>query len=188
MSRKKPYKHGKRGGQPFVQLHLWVMKSDAWRSLTPTARALYVELKSRYNGSNNGNVRLSHREAAEALNTHRNTVRRYFTELHEKGFIEMMEGPHLGPSGIGQTAKWLLTEYPGADLKPARKTFMGYGKEQKPRTKSVQARHKKQDGSGASSIHTAGTGTNSVTPKAENPPDPRTENRTIIHLTTGRGF
>ena len=138
MSRKKAYKHGKRGGQPFVQLHHWVIKSSAWRSLTPTARALYVELKLRYNGANNGNVRLSHREAAEALNVHRNTVGRYFRELEDTGFIEMMEGPHLGPSGVGKTAEWLLTELPGVDMKPARKTFMGRGEKQMPRTKSVQ--------------------------------------------------
>lgn len=124
MSKKAPYKHKSKGGQRFVQLYLWVMTSPAWCSLSATARALYIELKRRYNGSNNGRITLSHREAAEALNLHRNTVGRYFRELQEAGFIEMMQGHFLGPSGVGETAKWLLTEMPGQDMKPARKTFM----------------------------------------------------------------
>ena len=145
MSGHKPYKHKKRGGKRFVMLEEWLLSSPAWRSLSPVARVLYIELKRRYNSSNNGDITLSHREAAEALNVHRNTVGKHFRALQKAGFIEETEGYCLGPSGVGQTSRWLLTELPGKDKKPAKKTFMRQPEKQKPRTRSVQVRHKKLD-------------------------------------------
>ena len=64
----------KRGGQRFVQIFDGMLKSDAWRDLKTGPRVLYFELKRRYNGSNNGQIFLSHRMAAEALNVGRDTV------------------------------------------------------------------------------------------------------------------
>jgi hypothetical protein len=75
------------GGKHWVQLPEWLLSSAAWRSLKPGPRALYVELKRRYKGSNNGNIRLSHRDAATLLGVHRNTVGAWFAELEDKGFI-----------------------------------------------------------------------------------------------------
>ena len=37
----------------YVMLRHWLLNSQAWNSLTGNARALYVELAQRYNGSNN---------------------------------------------------------------------------------------------------------------------------------------
>lgn len=116
---------GKRGGSgKHVQLPEWLQDSEAWRTLKPGPRALYVELKRRYNGYNNGEICLSHREAAKALNVNRNTVGSWFRELEKRGFIRMIEGAYLGPSGVGLTGKWVLTEAPLSDMKPARKDFM----------------------------------------------------------------
>ena len=137
---RKPYKHGKKGAGRFVQLPEWLQATEAWATLAPGPRALYVELKRRYTGSNNGSVVLSHRNAAEALNVHRNTVGPWFRVLEARGFIAMMRGPHLGPSGIGQAAHWRLTEYPLDDMKPATKDFTRW-KKQNPRSKSVTPRH-----------------------------------------------
>ena len=53
--------------------------------MKPGPRALYVELKRRFNGSNNGAIYLSHRDAAVALNVHRNTVGPMFRELERRG-------------------------------------------------------------------------------------------------------
>ena len=38
----------------YFQLHHNMLKSDAWKALTAPARAVYVQLGLRYNGSNNG--------------------------------------------------------------------------------------------------------------------------------------
>jgi DNA-binding transcriptional MocR family regulator len=92
--------------------------------MKPGPRALYVELKRRFNGSNNGAIYLSHRAAASALNVSRNTVGPYFQELELRGFIRLTVGPYLGPSGIGQASVWALEELPAQDGKTAGKAFM----------------------------------------------------------------
>ncbi|NRB18643.1 MAG: hypothetical protein HRU33_14020 [Rhodobacteraceae bacterium] len=132
----KPYKHNKRGAGRFVQLPEWLMATEAWAVLKPGPRALYVELKRRYTGSNNGRIILSHRDAAAALGVHRNTVGPWFNELEEHGFIQMTQAPHLGPSGVGKASVWALDEYPLDDMKPAAKRFMRWTAKQKPRTKN----------------------------------------------------
>jgi hypothetical protein len=88
----KPYKHKKRGVGRFVQLPEWVQATEAWATLPPGPRALYIELKRRFNGTNNGDIYLSHRDAAAALAVHRNTVGPWFNILEERGFIRKREG------------------------------------------------------------------------------------------------
>jgi len=104
----KGYKRHKREVGRFVQLPEWVQASEAWATLPPGPRALYIELKRRLNGTNNGNIYLSHRDAAALLNVHRNTVGPWFRTLEERGFIILMRGAHLGPSGIGLASVWAL--------------------------------------------------------------------------------
>lgn len=140
MSRK-PYKAKKKGAGRFVQLPEWLQASEAWATLKPGPRALYVELKRRYNGSNNGRITLSHREAAQLLNVSRNTPGAWFKELEERGFIRMTQGHHLGPSGIGQSSRWALEEVPTDNMKTAPKSFMAWRPEKDPRTKTVPPRH-----------------------------------------------
>lgn len=144
MSRK-PYKHRKKGGGRHVQLHEWLQASEAWAAMSPGPRALYMELKRRFNGSNNGEIYLSHREAAKALNCHRNTVGTWFQSLEEWGFIALTVAPHLGPSGIGKASKWRLEELPTPDGKPATKGFMQWREKQNARTKNRTRRHNNQD-------------------------------------------
>ena len=141
----KPYKHNKKGAGRFVQLPEWLQRSEAWTTLKPGPRALYIELKRRFYGSNNGRLVLSHREAAKSLNVNRNTVGTWFQELESRGFISMTQAPHLGPSGIGKASVWCLDEYPSDDLKPARKRFMSWSEKQNPRTKNRTPRHSECD-------------------------------------------
>ena len=117
----------KRGAGKFIQLEHWVYDSPAWQSLKPGPRALHVEMKRRFNGHNNGEIFLSQRDAAKALNIGRDTAEIYRKELVEKGFIVRTVGHYLGPVGIGQAAKWALTELPlGGN--PATKEFLKWGK------------------------------------------------------------
>ena len=142
----KPYKNSKRGVGRHVQLPEWLQASEAWATLKPGPRALYVELKRRYNGSNNGQIYLSHRDAAAALNVHRNTVGPWFDELQARGFIDLAQAPCLGPAGIGKASVWALGEMPTSDGKPAQRAFMRWREKQKPRTKNRTARHNGCDG------------------------------------------
>jgi len=47
------------------------MKTVAWQALTPNERCIYLEIKKRFNGSNNGEIGLGVREAADAIQVER---------------------------------------------------------------------------------------------------------------------
>lgn len=125
------YKRHKRGAPPFTMLYEWFQSSEAWASLKPGPRALYIEIKRNFNGANNGKLFLSHRDAGKALNVGRDTVGGYYKDLVDHGFLKIVQGHCLGPSGKGQSAIYALTEEP-LDGKPATKDFMAW-KKKKPR-------------------------------------------------------
>ena len=127
MAIKRAYKKHKRGTPQFVMLYNWMIDSEAWLDLKAQPRALYLLIKRRFNGSNNGEIYLSHREAAKLLNMHRNSIGKYFEVLIEHGFLKQRTMPHLGPSGVGQSSKWELTELP-VNHRPATKEFMRWTK------------------------------------------------------------
>ena len=52
----------------YFQLHHYMMKTDAWRALSAAARAVYLQIGSRYSGANNGRLALSVRDAASECN------------------------------------------------------------------------------------------------------------------------
>jgi hypothetical protein len=64
---------------------LW--HSPEVRGLSLGAKALLVELYYRYNGQNNGRIRMSWDEAQALLECTRRTVARYFAELHLAGLL-----------------------------------------------------------------------------------------------------
>lgn len=166
----KSYKFHKRGGSGrHVQLPEWLQASEAWATMKPGPRALYVELKRRFNGSNNGTIYFSHRDAAVALNVHRNTVGPMFRELERRGFIRLAVAPHLGPSGIGEASVWALEECPTQDDKLARKAFMRWSEKQNPCTKIVPQRHNKQDVKDATEAENPQAVTKFVTANAKKP-------------------
>lgn len=119
------YKRHKGGNGRFVQLMEYMQASEAWATMPPGPRALYVELKRRFTGTNNGALYLSHRDAAKALNVARNTVAGWFRELEARGFIRKTGEHHLGPSGIGQASTYALEEEQ-CDGKPATKAYMSW--------------------------------------------------------------
>jgi hypothetical protein len=99
-------KHGSRG--PFVQLHRYMMQTAAWRDLSPTARALYVELKARYNGKNNGALAFSARDAGDALGRGKSSASRFFVELEQHGFIVREKASTFNQKRL--SIEWRLTE------------------------------------------------------------------------------
>ncbi len=104
------YKSKKRGKGRHTRLEEWFQATEAWATLKPGPRALYIEFKRRFNGGNNGAIRMSVREAAELLNVHRNTVPSYFAYLSERGLIVQTRAGHLGFDGHGIASTWALSE------------------------------------------------------------------------------
>lgn len=128
----KPKHNGKRSlSGRHVQLPEYVQATEAWSTLKPGPRAVYIELKRRFNGGNNGQIWLSHRDAAKAICVSKNTVGPYFATLVEHGLIHETQGACLGPNGIGQATLWALDELPTHEGKPATKGFLMW-KKQKP--------------------------------------------------------
>src|SRR5262249_29621324 len=103
--------------QRFVQLFHWEMKNPAWRDLSATARALYVEIKAKYHGTNNGMIGYSVRKAGEDLKISKGTASRAFRELISHGFIvaEQKGSFHYKMDAEGKrkrlASEWRLTAY-----------------------------------------------------------------------------
>jgi hypothetical protein len=111
----------------FFKMHVYMMKTVAWRALSAGARAVYLQIASRYNGSNNGRLALSVRSAASECNLAKETASRAFRELTELGFIEETRRGGL-IRGVRISSEWRLTAFKcdlTGNLSP--RTFMQRG-------------------------------------------------------------
>jgi len=112
-----------------VMLFHWMLKSPAWDDLSAPARAIYIELERRYNGSNNGLIHYSAREAARDVKVSKGTAARALRELQAHGFIvvEKMGAFHLK---MRHASEYRLTIYdsnvegPSVAERLATKDFM----------------------------------------------------------------
>lgn len=86
-----------------------MMQTPAWRALRPASVVVYLEQRALYDGQNNGNLRLSVREAAERTALNKDTVGRAFAQLTALGFVEVAE-----PGGYARKVRhatlWRLTD------------------------------------------------------------------------------
>jgi hypothetical protein len=91
-------KHNRTGRsttEPFVQLPQFMLRSPAWRSLSPVARCVFIELATIYNGHNNGSIALSTRDAALRVRCSKDTAARGFMDLIGRGFIVCRSRGHF---------------------------------------------------------------------------------------------
>jgi hypothetical protein len=87
-------RHNKKGrstSERFVRLPHYMLRSGAWRRLTPAARCVWIEMALLYDGANNGRLAASTRGIGERLNVTHTTVRRALVELVTFGFIEIVK-------------------------------------------------------------------------------------------------
>ncbi|UDF28474.1 UNVERIFIED_ORG: hypothetical protein LHK14_13245 [Roseateles sp. XES5] len=96
----------------------WFMRSAAWHHASVYEKALYVEIKRRYDGKNNGDIPMSHREAAGLLGCSNKPIAAAFAGLQEKGFLKAsIKGSFdwkVAKAGknFGRCTRWELTELP----------------------------------------------------------------------------
>jgi hypothetical protein len=116
----------------YVKLHHWLLESPAWEQLTTPAVAIYVELSRRYNGSNNGRIALSVRDAAARCKIAQNTASRALRELQNLGFIVSTRvGGFARHTRLA--SEWSLTQhYCDLTKSPASKLFMSRGRTPSP--------------------------------------------------------
>lgn len=101
-------KRQKEEGQ-YVNLPYSQLRSEAWRSLSGAAVKVWLELHTRFKGTNNGRLFLSLNEAAESLGMGKATVQRAYVELEAKGFIVKTRA---GNWYQRQAHEWRLTTKP----------------------------------------------------------------------------
>jgi hypothetical protein len=120
-------KQDKERNDRYFQLHHYMLKCDAWRALSAPARAVYVQVGSRYNGANNGKLAFSVRDAASECDLAKDTAARVFKELVTRGFIEETRHGTLSKK-TRVASEWRLTAFK-CDLTGAFKTcaFMHRG-------------------------------------------------------------
>ena len=121
---KRGYGKSRTGRESYVMLRHWLLDSPAWQSLPGNARALYMELARRYNGSNNGRILYSVREAI-GLHISPATACRLLRILQDRGFIVCTKKGAFSLKTTKDASEWLLTEYDSdAPVAHAAKTFM----------------------------------------------------------------
>lgn len=86
-----------------------VLHCDEWKQLSSKAKVLYLMLKAKYNGSNNGEIVLPYTEleAVEGFRSH-STASMAFKELCQKGWITVTGngGLYRNPNRYGFTRKY----------------------------------------------------------------------------------
>ena len=75
----------------FIKLTYSVLESEAWRWLRPISKAVYIELRRRYNGRNNGRISLSLSEAAHILKASKSSISTALKQLETHGFIKLIK-------------------------------------------------------------------------------------------------
>lgn len=105
-----------------VRLYHWLTDSVAYRALPVGPRAALVELYALFRGDNNGELFMSAREAADRLNTDKNTASRWLWDLEAHGFIRPRQSGAFDWKQ-GKATTWILTEFPFAGAAPT-KDFM----------------------------------------------------------------
>jgi hypothetical protein len=119
-AKNRPDATGRNPTSRFVRLDHRLLTSNAYRSLTPNARALLVELAMLENGSNNGSLYLSVRDAADRIGVADvSAASKAFTDLTAMGFIQMTHDSHfrVKASEKSRARCWRLTWVAG----PGRK-------------------------------------------------------------------
>jgi hypothetical protein len=170
-----------------VRLYHWLLRSEAWQSLSANARALYIEMAARYNGSNNGRIPFSVRDAAKRVHIGKNAALAAFTALQQRGFIIVTKRSAFSVKTKSAT-EWRLTEFSSdTDHSFATKDFMRWS----PDTVPVAGRTVPVAGQYGTCSETVVTkvprnSTRSGTVKAENSA-PRSRHGYTYSLPGGRG-
>ena len=104
---RKPNAAGRNDTEQYLPISYVMANSPAFRSLSGAALKVFIELRTRFNGRNNGRLTLSWDEAARLLHLGKSTIGRALEELKEKGLIVMTKRGHW----FGRMAtEWAVTD------------------------------------------------------------------------------
>lgn len=135
MSRKR--KRGKGDYERFVGLPHFMLKSPAWLTMSPNAKALLIDVWRRHNGVNNGEISYSVREAA-AIGLGHSAAARAFAELIERGFLRVSRESSFAFK-LKKARTWILTAERLND-QPSTRDFMRWCASSAESTRKTQSR------------------------------------------------
>jgi len=73
-------------GLEHVGIERRTVNGPEWAALSPAAKIFYLQLKARYNGNNNGEIKLPYRSLKDVRGcSHHVTISKASIELQEKG-------------------------------------------------------------------------------------------------------
>ena len=109
---KKKYaqRKGRESKTRFVALPFYMLRSEAYKSLSPWSRATYTCFKMQYNSLNNGEIHYSVRRLANELGCSINTSRKSIEELEKKGFLKCRFKGKFDQKAK-RASEFILTEY-----------------------------------------------------------------------------
>jgi hypothetical protein len=129
---------GRNEGEQYAVVTYAMLHSPAWRSLSGAAVKVFLELRTRFHGGNNGRLILSLEEASRLLGLGKGTVCRALGELQDKGFvIRTKKGHWYGRQastwavvdkpieGMGAVQGWKTWQPPPPKAKKPPKTKLG---------------------------------------------------------------
>jgi Homeodomain-like domain len=93
----------------FTSIPEIVLASPSYVHTSPVARAALIEIARLFNGSNNGRLGLSVRQAADRLGCSKDTANRAIRELQEHGFIEPAVKGYFCTKSAPRATEWRLT-------------------------------------------------------------------------------
>ena len=82
-----------RDSPPFIRCEKdMLFNCSGWKELSPSAKLLYIYIKSRYNGSNNGKIKLPYSELSgiKGISSSK-TISNAQLELKQKGWISISQ-------------------------------------------------------------------------------------------------
>jgi hypothetical protein len=105
---RRPNRTGRSEGEgQYAILRYALLNSEAWRTLSGAAIKVFLELRTRFNGGNNGELHMSLEEGAGLLQLGKATVHRAFQELEDKGLVVLTKrGQWYGR----EASEWALTD------------------------------------------------------------------------------
>jgi hypothetical protein len=107
MSRRRYRNRRGNAEEHYFALSYPMARSSAFRLLGGSALKVFIEVRTRFHGGNNGDLSLSMDEAARLLGIGKATAQRAFAELEEKGFLRMTR---LGQWVGRQATTWRTTD------------------------------------------------------------------------------
>jgi hypothetical protein len=119
--RSRPNATGRNETTRFVALPHYMLRCPAWRTMSPNAKALLLDVWERHNGANNGEIAYAVREAEE-IGLARSVAARAFAELEERGFLKLRRASTFTLK-TKEARTWELTAE-RCDDRPASKDFM----------------------------------------------------------------